>query len=502
MRGYSMIMSMLRIAARAATWWLALFCLAGAALAPQMDAATPLQRADTLWQAGHVTEAWVAYASLEKQHSLPPSAQLRLAGLLLARGTCGDAELLAARALGQPLTRDDAAVAYLMRAECATRRQAQDSATAAWSAIDSTSPYAALAHVLRGEHALHNGDGAAAVTQFTTALRHDLPAPWAALAHLRLAQTSDDLAAAQHHLAALPPALPAPDPVSRPLLPLPALAITAQAADLRTVLRAPAEDQPQLRGQHLLAAGLWMFTATYFDRVAQGKEADPRAPAYAAYARYQAGEHRAATDALRSLHARFPDEPLVTTLYATVALQGGYTHTAAMIVERAAMEQPLDPALALVRSDLLAAQHRYADAVAERRRARDSASTAQRGRYAVAVAQQHLQLAYNVCSDGIAAAQTAATLAPDTMEAWQTLAAVPLPLRALCRRNQRGAAGRGAYARRSGVPVLFGRGVMGSRPARRRTSALNPRRRPGTGKHMAGTRRAHLAPRRLSHKKR
>jgi len=418
-------MFLLQAAARSAAWLLALLVIAlgAATLAPQLIASAPLQAADQVWRDGRATEAWALYTQLEKAQGLPPQTQLRLAGLALERGACGDAELLAARALQQSLTRNDAAFAHLVRAECATRRGAWDTAAAAWMALDVASPLDALAHVLQGEHALHSGDADTAIEHFEAALRHDLPTPWTLVVHLRLAQATDDRAAAQQHLEALPATLPAPDPTTRPLLPLPPAAILAQAAHLHAIGVAPLAEHPQLRGQHLLDAELWQLAAAHFDQLAHLNPHDPRAPAYAAYARYQMGERRAATDALRALHRRFPTEPLVATLRATLALEIGETATAASIIDQATMEQPLDPALALVRSNVFAAQHRYEDAVVERRLARDIAPAAQRGRYALALAQQHLDLAYNLCSDGIAAAQDATALVPTHGEAWETLAA-------------------------------------------------------------------------------
>ncbi len=417
---------LLHAAARSVVWLLALLFISigSAALAPHFIASSPLRDADQAWRDGRALEAWQLYTQLAQNQGLPPHAQLRLAGLALERGACGDAELLAAQALTHAIARDDAALAHLIRAQCAVKREAWNTATAAWIALDAQSPLRAVAHVLQGEHALGSGDTYPAVKHFERALRHALPAPWTAFAQLRLAQMSVDRTAAQQHLQFIPTTLPTPDPSTRPLLPLPPSTIVAQAAHLRAVVAAPSAEHDQLRGQHLLNAALWQLAIAHFDHLAQFHPDDPRPRAYGAYARYQMGERRAATDALRVLHRRFPSDPLVATLRATLALHAGEPATAAAIVDRAAKKQPLDPALALVRSDVLVAQRRYADALAERRRARDIAPAAQRGRYALALAQHHLDLAYNLCGYGVTAAQEVTALAPTNRQAWQIMAAV------------------------------------------------------------------------------
>ena len=415
----------LHAATRSAAWLLALLVVAlgGAALAPRLRAAPPLRTADQLWRDGRATEAWMGYTDLHQADALPPYAQLRLAGLALERGACGDAELIAASILQQPATADDAALAHLIRAECALKRSAPQRAGAEWNAIAASATGDALAQVVQGEHALHNGDLLTAAKHLEAALQHRLPAPWTAFAHLRLAQTSSDPAAAAQHLAAIPAALPTADPTTRPLLPLRPHELAAQAASVRAVLAASPADHDQIRGQVLLDAELWQLAAAHWDRVAQRDGDDPRAPTYAAYARYQLGERRSATLALRGLGQRFPGDPFIATLRATLVLETDDANTAGIYVERAEAKHGRDPALALVRSDILAAQRRYADALAERRRARDIAPPAQRARYALALAQQHLDLAYNLCDEGIAAAQEATTLAPIDAQAWHTLAA-------------------------------------------------------------------------------
>jgi tetratricopeptide (TPR) repeat protein len=110
-------------------------------------------------------------------------------------------------------------------------------------------------------------------------------------------------------------------------------------------------------------------------------------------------------------------------LYATAALESGQLDAADAALQIAEARHPLDPALMLVRADLLLAQHEYARAITELRRARDIAQPEQRGRYALALAQQHLRLTYDLCGGGITAAREAVTIAAADPDAWQSLAA-------------------------------------------------------------------------------
>ncbi|HEY0733580.1 MAG TPA: hypothetical protein VGD69_01635, partial [Herpetosiphonaceae bacterium] len=64
------------------------------------------------------------------------------------------------------------------------------------------------------------------------------------------------------------------------------------------------------------------------------------------------------------------------------------------------------------------------EAIAERRRARDIARPEVRGRYALALAEQHLSLTYRVCDSGITAANEATAIAAADPQAWQLLASM------------------------------------------------------------------------------
>lgn len=391
--------------------------------APQPDA---LRAAEQLWQTGRVTEALRSYQTLRASESAPALVDIRLAAMTLLRGDCAQAQTYASTALGKPLRRDEAAQAHLIAGQCAAQRGALDRAQAEWLSVDPQSPYHALVDVLSGEIALRGGLRSSAIDDYTAALSAPLSEPWRSFARLRLA-----LALAPHapetalqQLQSIPATLPDPTPETRPLLPLTSGAIVGQARQLEAILAAPQEQQRQLIGQQLLDLDLLRLAIATFEQVPIDAPRDPLAEAHAAYARWQLGQTSAATTQLRELVTQYPQEPLIATLYATIAINASNLDQAATVLDAAEARAPLDPAIVLVRSDLLVARRLYPEAIAERRRARDIARPEVRGRYALALAEQHLSLTYRVCDSGIDAASEATTIAAADPQAWQLLASM------------------------------------------------------------------------------
>jgi tetratricopeptide (TPR) repeat protein len=385
-----------------------------------------LRAAERLWHAGRITEALRSYQSLQATGTAPALVDTRLAALLLLRGDCPQAQAHVVTALRKPIRRDEAAQAHLIAGQCAALRDDLARAQAEWSAVDPLSPYHALTAVLHGESDLRSGFRAQAIEQYTSALALAPDEPWRTLARLRLALMLAPSAPAEalRHLDAIPASLPEPASEVRPFLPLSSTDMLNQARQLRAILGTPRDQHSQLLGQQLLDLNLPQLAITMFEQVPLDAPNRPRAEAHAAYARWQLGQTTAATSHLRELAARYPQEPLIATLYATVAIHTNDLDAAAAALDTAEARQPLDPAIVLVRSDLFAAQRQYPQAIAERRRARDIARPDVRGRYAIALAQQHLSLTYNVCDDGINAAREATTIAANDPAAWQLLAAM------------------------------------------------------------------------------
>lgn len=397
--------------------------------APQQS---ELRAAEQLWQAGRVTEALRSYQALRSSPSAPALVDIRLATIMLLRGDCAQAQTYAATALGKPLRRDEAAQAHLIVGQCATQRGALDRAQAEWLSVDPQSPYHAIVDVLSGETALRGGLRTRAIDDYNTALKAPLVEPWRSFVRLRLA-----LALAPHehetalkHLRLIPETLRAPEPETRPLLPLTSGEIVRQARQLEAILAAPQEQHRQLIGQQLIDLNLLRLAIATFEEVTIDVPRDPLAEAHAAYARWQLGQTSAATTQLRELVAQYPQEPLIATLYATIAINAGNLDEASAVLDAAEARNPLDPAIVLVRSDLLVARRQYPEAIVERRRARDIARPEVRGRYALALAEQHLSLTYRVCDSGITAASEATTIAAADPKAWQLLASMNYHCRA------------------------------------------------------------------------
>lgn len=392
-----------------------------------------LRAAERLWSAGSIAEARQQYLALARATQVPPLVLVRLATIELLRGSCPDAQTYAARAIAQPsVRRDEAAQAHLIAGQCAALRGAPERAEAAWRSVDPRSRYVRLVELLRGEQALRAGHVATAIPAYRAALdgrgAAATPPPelWTMLARFRLALllAADAPAEAQGLLATIPLALPAPAPETRPFLPLSTSDLAQQSLQLRSILSQPAAQRTQLLGQQLLHLELYRLAIVRFEQIEDGSvETLALAGAATAYARWQLGQQTAATAQLQELAGAIPDSPAVATLYATAAIQAGQLDAADLALNVAEARDPLDPALALVRADVLIGRREYARAIEELRRARDIARPEVRGRYALALSNQHLRLTYDLCGGGISAARDATTIAPRDPAAWQSLAA-------------------------------------------------------------------------------
>lgn len=395
--------------------------------------ARALRDAERLWSAGRIAEARRQYLALASEPRVSSLVLVRLATIGLLRGECPEAQAYAAQAIAlATLRRDEAAQAHLVAGQCAALHGSPERAAAAWASVDPRSPYYRLADLLRAEQALRAGHVVAAIPLYRAVLdgrgprSAGLPEPWAQLARFRLALllASDDPVQAQRLLTTIPLPLPEPTPETRPFLPLASDELAQQSLQLRSILGQPAAQRTQLLGQQLLQLELYRLAIVRFEQIADGSaEALALAGAATAYARWQLGQHSAAATQLQELAGAIPDSPAVATLYATAAIQAGQLDAADAALNAAESRDPLDPALALVRADVLIGRREYARAIAELRRARDIARPEARPRYALALAAQHLQLTYDLCGGGVSAAREATAIAPRDPAAWQALAA-------------------------------------------------------------------------------
>lgn len=387
-----------------------------------------IRAAERLWRTGRVAEARRQLLAIERQGSAPTVVNVRLAAIALLRGECADAQTRAATALlnGNALRRDEAAQMHLVAGQCAALSGNSDRAEAEWASVDARSPLRFLADVLRGEQAFRAGRASVATTRYQAALNAAPPEPWRSLVHLRLAllNAADAPAEAAQNLAAIAPDLPAPDTSTTPFLPIAINNISVQARQLSAILPISEPQRSLLLGQQLLDLGVFRLAIDRFERAPLDAPESLAANAQAAYARWQLGQTGAAATQLKELAGFAPQQPLVATLYATVALHENDLDGADAALDRAEQANPLDPAIALVRSDVLAARREYARAMSELRRARDIAQPDARSRYALALVAQHLNLTYDVCGSGVVAGREASTIAPNDPAAWQMLATV------------------------------------------------------------------------------
>jgi predicted Zn-dependent protease len=180
----------------------------------------------------------------------------------------------------------------------------------------------------------------------------------------------------------------------------------------------------QLLGQQLLELELYRIAVERFEAIPVTASGVVLGRGYAAWARWRLGQKDAAIAQLRELQAFASQQPFVATLYATMMIDRGALDEADVALNAVEAAHPLDPAIMLVRADVLAARRDYAAAVAERRRAFDLAPPAARGRYALALAELHLSLTYQPCDGGVTAARTATSLASNDPAAWHMLAAL------------------------------------------------------------------------------
>jgi tetratricopeptide (TPR) repeat protein len=279
--------------------------------------------------------------------------------------------------------------------------------------------------VLEAESLLAIGDYAGAEAAYRSALRPALPPEWRALVHVRLAtlRASSDPAGALAELGTSAPRYVQPLPsiaaFITPLLP----AVIPDARQLTAALRAAPDQRPQMLGQLYLSGGLYALAEAQFGVVAPDSPSALAAAAYAAYARWSAGDRAEGLRRLGALVASHPNEPRARALLALAYLSNRDEAGARTQLEVVRSLAPRAPDTHLAWGQWYAAQHDYLAASEEYRRALDDAPLDERGPYALALAQFHLDTSVQVCEAGRPAAEEAARLLPEDTRAWVALAA-------------------------------------------------------------------------------
>ncbi len=404
--------------------WLVALAVLGAALylSFQPDPRDGLRAADRLFTSGRYHEALERYAALAP---VLPVAQVRLGMVRTLRGERNAAERALYAALQRGLAPTDAALAHLYLGRALADAGRSDLAERRWQLLEPcrdqvACAYRAAARVLVATAALQRGDTQIAAAGYRAALTTPLPPGWAAACRygLALLVAPDDAETARALLAEAAAELAPADALLAPLLP--------SAGDgpsrLAAVLAAEPAQRPQLLGQFYLDLNLYGLAEAQFARV------DPQGPhalsaaAYAAYARWRAGDAAAGQARLAALVAAHPDEPRIRSLLVLAYLTSD-APAARDQLEALSRLSPGNPAVELVWASWYAAQHDYEQASLAYERALKAAAPAEQGSYALVAARFHLATTYELCALGLPRAELAAHELPDDATALTTVAA-------------------------------------------------------------------------------
>ncbi len=404
--------------------WLVALAVLGAALylSFQPDPRDGLRAADRLFTSGRYHEALERYAALAP---VLPVAQVRGGMVRTLRGERNAAERALYAALQRGLAPTDAALAHLYLGRALADAGRSDLAERRWQLLEPcrdqvACAYRAAARVLVATAALQRGDTQIAAAGYRAALTTPLPPGWAAACRygLALLVAPDDAETARALLAEAAAELAPADALLAPLLP--------SAGDgpsrLAAVLAAEPAQRPQLLGQFYLDLNLYGLAEAQFARV------DPQGPhalsaaAYAAYARWRAGDAAAGQARLAALVAAHPDEPRIRSLLVLAYLTSD-APAARDQLEALSRLSPGNPAVELVWASWYAAQHDYEQASLAYERALKAAAPAEQGSYALVAARFHLATTYELCALGLPRAELAAHELPDDATALTTVAA-------------------------------------------------------------------------------
>lgn len=373
-----------------------------------------LRRGDALLVSGRYYDALQTFEQLAAQREWG-EASLRVGIVREVRGE----HVLAVRALytalGQGVQGNwrDLTALYLGHALLAAGDEMRS--TRVWAQVPVDSPYLPLVQVLRGEHALLTGDYTQAVAHYRAALTPELPTDWWALATYRLALlrgASEGPAA----LAELAPSLRAGDgpkaivgaQLLTPLLP----PVVPADGQLAKILRSAPDERAQLLGQLYLELGLPSLARAQFDLVPPTSPLALAAATYSAYTRIRSGDRAGGLNQLQTIVQNHPEDPRARALLALAFMADDKLDQAQkqIAVLEAAPGQQVQAQLA--RASWRSAQRDYIGAADAYRQLLATSSPAERGHYALLVAQFHLDSGFDLCQGGLDAADLAARELP------------------------------------------------------------------------------------------
>jgi Flp pilus assembly protein TadD len=382
-----------------------------------------LREADRQFYAGHYHAALQSYARLSVDPHKPQAA-LRLGIVRYIRGEHTAAERALRRALQRNLRPRDAELAAIYLAATLDAQGKVERAAQRYTQLRRCHTrcfFAGEREILAGELALRQSSYAAAEAAFREALALPLAAPWhnIALTRLALLTSARDSAMALATLAAPPPPVAHADTFLHPLLPRQ----PHTREQLIAALTIPPAPRLRLLGHYFLDLRLYPLAEAQFNQVAPGSPDALGAAAYAAYARWSAGDRVGGIERLEALVADYPDEPRARTLLALAYVAQDESNAARTQIETIVQLSPARPDAYLAWASWYAAQHDYVAAAHEYQRALIAAPAAERGRYALLAASFHLELGYNLCEEGLPHAETATEQLPGSSDAWGLLAA-------------------------------------------------------------------------------
>ncbi|NJN93594.1 MAG: hypothetical protein HC875_05605, partial [Anaerolineales bacterium] len=267
---------------------------------------------------------------------------------------------------------------------------------------------------------------AAARAGYQTALQARLNTTWRTYAATRLAllEAATDPNAAVAYLDAtrtwqLFPAVP----FSAALLP-PAAEVTQQATQLRAILTANPADRLQLLGQLYTEQGRYDLALDTFAQIPPESPHIVSARAYMAYLQWRSNPEQENLNSLEALVLAYPNQPAAQTLLAVAQLGEAGLHATEPSTRTLALLPPDRPDTALAWALWYIQQRDYLQASLQYQEALRTARPSQVGRYALQAARFYLESSYEICTDGLPAAETAVRAMPNTADAWTVLAAV------------------------------------------------------------------------------
>lgn len=408
---------------------LALLLWQGLRLVVRPDPLDGLRQGDALFIAGRYHDARAIYDRVVAQSPQLARAYARQGMVAAVRGEREAASRALAFAIGQGLRGEEHDVARLYQGRVALQFGHPDEAEQFWHTISPRSSLLPIRKMLEAEQLLHAGAYASAQAAFRAVPPAALPAEWRALQRNRLAvlQVAHDpagaLALLQQAERTAPVSTLAPHTAAlvAPLLPVGG----PDTAALQSALQADSTQRAQLLGQVFLDGRLYALAAMQF-AVAADKPNARVAAAYAAYARWLAGDRAAGRQQLQALIDAHPNEPRARALLALTYLADSEPQRAQAQLTAVRALAPRAPDTHLAWAQWYATTSDYIAAAAEYRRAADDAAPDQRGTYLLVQARFHVETDVQICEAGLPAAEEAALLLPRDGAAWTMLAAARL----------------------------------------------------------------------------